>query len=109
MVDKETKASYIKLIKKAYVQNTYAKEICDFIDTYDGTNEDEFRMLVFTLVLIFIEREKAALNAQTLFEMEAVQKRLTNDTEALRFRYETTQNGLTPNSVISPTIINSNS
>lgn len=87
------KENYIRLIKIANRSGYLEKEINNFISTYDGTNEREFKALILALIAMFTSRERLLIESETLQKLKEVEKDLENGQKELRKEYKAVQSG----------------
>jgi hypothetical protein len=55
MIDHKTKNNYKDLIHKLFSETSIVNPICEFIDTYDGTKDDDFHGLFICILSLLTE------------------------------------------------------
>ena len=62
-MDTLNKQELIELIEKLETSHEVKQAIVDFAKTYDGTNKEEFDVLMYTLMLVLIRFEELKVKA----------------------------------------------
>ena len=93
MINNDIKAGYIELIKKFSPDEFFMKDIFNFINTYDGTNETEFKKLILALMATFSSYAELKIHANTLMELKELDANFINVREELREDYKAALDG----------------
>jgi|GEM_PF-1351285 len=92
MLNKEIKDTYIELLKKSNPSDLFMEEISEFINTYDGTNELEFKKIILALVGIFSSHTDYSMDSDTLIKLEKLDNEFDIVAESLRKDYKNIMN-----------------
>lgn len=79
-MNQEEKNNYIKIIRDINFQQDLSDIFIDFVNSYDGTNIEEFKMLMFGLITLMMSdlelQDKAEGFDALVYENEDFKKRL---------------------------------
>lgn len=97
MISPETKNDYIKMVNDAYPQEHVFKDIfIDFIKTYDGTNEGDFKKLLLGTVVFLMERSELEIYGESLSDILDNEKNYDTQLAHLKEDYELLKKGIIP-------------
>jgi hypothetical protein len=93
MITKEQKLEYINLLKDTSSNDPLLNDVISFIDSYDGTNEIDFKKLILSLVSFFIIHGDLKIDSETLSKLTELDAQFEISAEELRKDYKAAQNG----------------
>lgn len=97
-MDKTLKANYIALIQKIDIDQAIKDPLIDFIDTYDGTNIDDFKVFVMTTVLLLSKYSEIEVKAEAYDALADNNADYHDQLDALKSEYEDFKSGKAPSS-----------
>jgi len=86
-MDSQTKQAYIDLIGKIQIDPDLKGPIVDFIQTYDGTNTNDFKFLVLSLIFLLSKFGELEIKAAAFDAISENNEDYKAELEALKQEY----------------------
>jgi hypothetical protein len=89
----DRKKDYIKLFNSLDIDSDFKEAVIGFIETYDGTQEDRFYLLLSQVILLITERNNLLIKATCFDELSENLKDFEDSTQAIKEAYTKIQSG----------------
>ena len=99
MINTEIKEKYINLIEKINENKIFEKEIKDFINTYDGTNELAFRKFILIFISILSSYNYLKINSDSYDELKKLDAELESSLDYYKDLHESVSSGNIPSNI----------
>ncbi|MFC1722353.1 hypothetical protein ACFL0C_01750 [Patescibacteria group bacterium] len=95
-MDQETKKNYIEMIEKLNSKLSLSENLKEFVNTYDGTNEEETHLMVASAVGALIKYEQAKIKADGYDEVVGANKDFNEWFDGVKNEYKMLEQGIMP-------------
>ncbi len=96
MIDKQIKDEYINALKEIGVDHPIVGTAEVFLETYNGSNEKELKLLFFVLTGLLLNYKEKAIKAEGYDRMHVIKKGMDEEIEEIKETFDNMSNGVLP-------------
>lgn len=95
-MDQETKNNYLDMIEKVGSELSLSENLKKFINTYDGSNEEEANLLIASAIGALIKYEQARIKADGYDQVIEANQDFNEWFSSMKNEYEMLEKGILP-------------
>lgn len=82
-MNESLKDLYLEIIDKSIIEDNIKDSFRDFVETYNGTNEEEYRNFIQVFLSLILSNAKNSVKANAYDELKELQEKLKTQLEIL--------------------------